>query len=72
MADLFDLVAMHDWHFISANADEKKAKPKAPKKYPRWWLPPRGAKSAERVAKIEAARRRKHAREKAIAEGRIA
>lgn len=73
LADLFDAVSIHDWHFAMANSDEKKPKPRQPKPYARWWVTqPRGAKSAERLAKLEDARRRKRDREKAIAEGRIA
>ena len=76
LADVFDAVTIHDWHFSYANTDEKKPKPKPPKPYPRWWLLGNGAAqkpsvSPQRVAKIEDARRRKRAREKAIAEGRI-
>jgi hypothetical protein len=73
LADLFDAVTTLDWHFAMANADEKKAKPKRPKPYPRWWVKQAsGRKSPERLARIEDARRRKRARERAIAEGRIA
>lgn len=73
LADLFDAVALNDWHFALANTDEKKAKPKRPKPYPRWWAPQAGRKdSPQRLAKLEDARRRKRERERAIAEGRIA
>lgn len=73
LADLFDAVALLDWHFVLANAEEKKAKPKRPKPYPRWWQQqPKRRKSPQRIAKLEDARRRKREREQAIAEGRIA
>lgn len=72
LADLFDAVTIQDWHFALANSDEKKAKPKKPKPYPRWWIQHKPRHSEQRVAKIEDARRRKRAREKAIAEGCIA
>jgi hypothetical protein len=73
LADLFDAVTTHDWHFAQANADDKKAKPKKPKPYPRWWITqPSRKNSPERLAKLDDARRRKRAREQAIAEGRIA
>ncbi|MFJ9740810.1 hypothetical protein [Streptomyces sp. NPDC101166] len=73
LADLFDAVSTLDWHFALANSDEKKAKPKKPKPYPRWWAKPAGrAASPSRLAKLEDARRRKRERERAIAEGRIA
>ena len=73
LADLFDAVTLHDWHFAVANTEEKKPKPKKPKPYPRWWLrQSRPKHSPQRVAKLEDARRRKRQREQAIAEGRIA
>jgi hypothetical protein len=73
LADLFDAVSTLDWHFALANSDDKKAKPKKPKPYPRWWVKQTGRSSSpERLAKLEDARRRKREREKAIAEGRIA
>ena len=72
LADLFDAVSILDWHFTLANSDEKKAKPKPPKKYPRWWERQKPKNSPQRIAKIEDARRRKKEREQAIAEGRIA
>ncbi|MEU6768505.1 hypothetical protein ABZ916_39105 [Streptomyces sp. NPDC046853] len=72
LADIFDAVSIHDWHFSSANSDPKKPKPKKPKKYPRWWEQKKPRHSPQRVAKLEDARRRKREREKAIAEGRIA
>lgn len=73
LADLFDAVTTHDWHFALANSEEKKAKPRQPKPYPRWWVRHVRAKdSARRMAKLEDARRRKREREQAIAEGRIA
>ena len=73
LADLFDAVTTHDWHFAVANSDEKKPKPKRPQSYPRWWMTqPSRKKSPERLAKLEDARRRKRERERAIAEGRIA
>lgn len=72
LADLFDAVSILDWHFSTANTDDKKPKPKRPKKYPRWWEQQKPRHSPQRVAKLEDARRRKRAREQAIAEGRIA
>ncbi|MEV7364243.1 hypothetical protein ACWENS_10740 [Streptomyces sp. NPDC004532] len=73
LADLFDAVTILDWHFVSANADDKKPKPKKPKPYPRWWVKQaRPKNSPQRLAKLEDARRRKREREQAIAEGRIA
>jgi hypothetical protein len=73
LADLFDAVVTLDWHFALANADEKKATPKKPKAYPRWWLAqPSRKSSTERLAKLDDARRRKQERQQAIAEGRIA
>lgn len=72
LADLFDALSIHDWHFSSANSDPKKAQPKRPRKYPRWWEQKKPRHSPQRVAKIADARRRKQEREKAIAEGRIA
>lgn len=74
LADLFDAVAIQDWHFVSANADEKKPKPKPPKPYPRWWQRDdrRESKSSgQRIARLDDARRRKRERQQAIAEGRI-
>ncbi|HEY6117191.1 MAG TPA: hypothetical protein VI172_14660 [Candidatus Dormibacteraeota bacterium] len=73
LADLFDAVTVHDWHFALANSDEKKPRPKKPKPYPRWWETPAGRNdSPDRTAKLEDARRRKREREQAITEGRIA
>ncbi|MGW6531480.1 hypothetical protein [Streptomyces venezuelae] len=72
LADLFDALSIHDWHYSVAHADEKKPKPKKPKRYPRWWEQSKPRHSPQRVAKLEDARRRKREREKAIAEGRIA
>ncbi|MFE3326900.1 hypothetical protein [Streptomyces sp. NPDC059176] len=74
LADLFDAVSIHDWHFCAANTDEKKPQPKRPSPYPRWWIPqrptsPRG--SEQRAAKFEDARRRRQARQQAIASGHI-
>ncbi|WP_050515046.1 hypothetical protein [Streptomyces rimosus] len=72
LADLFDMLAVMDWHQAQANSDPKKRKPKAPKPYPRWWEKKTPRHSPERVARIEDARRRKRERERAITEGRIA
>lgn len=72
LADVFDAVTILDWHFSTANGDPKKAQPKKPKRYPRWWEQKKPQNSPQRVAKIEDARRRKKLREQAIAEGRIA
>lgn len=76
LADLFDAMSTFDWHFVTANSDENKPKPKRPKPYPRWWIDGAGAgqakqSSSQRVARLEDARRRKREREQAIAEGRI-
>jgi hypothetical protein len=68
-------VSIADWHFVTANSDEKKAKPKPPKRYPRWWegQSARDKKnSPERIARIEDARRRQRARREAIKQGAIA
>lgn len=76
LADLFDAISVADWHFVTANSDEKKPKPKAPKRYPRWWEKPGQQKaskgSPERVARIEDARRRQRERRDAIRSGAIA
>lgn len=74
LADLFDAITIQDWHFVTANADDKKAKPKPPKPYPRWWQldgTRETKRSEQRVAKLDDARRRKRERQQAIAEGRI-
>ena len=77
LADIFDAISIQDWHFVSANAEENKPKPKRPKPYPRWWIDGAGSgrakpqPAAQRVARLEDARRRKREREQAIAEGRI-
>jgi hypothetical protein len=77
LADVFDAVATADWHFVTANSDEKKPKPKPPKRYPRWWEQAdqqarKKAPSPERIARIEDARRRQHERREAIRRGAIA
>ncbi|MFD8919462.1 hypothetical protein ACFV0Y_16785 [Streptomyces sp. NPDC059569] len=72
LADVFDAVSLLDWHYVTANSDPKKPKPKKPKKYPRWWENQKPKDKPERVARLEDARRRKREREQAIAEGRIA
>lgn len=76
LADVFDAVTAADWHFVAANTDSKKPQPKRPKRYPRWWEKPDRSDtrkvSAERVARIEDARRRKRERHDAIRAGVIA
>ncbi|MEU9470417.1 hypothetical protein AB0D78_28135 [Streptomyces avermitilis] len=72
LAELFDAIATLDWHFMLANSDDKKPKPKPPKRYPRWWEKRKPKQSERRIAKLDDARRRKREREQAIAEGRIA
>lgn len=74
LADLIDTVNALDWHFRQVNTAEKAPKAKPAKPYPRWWepKPDTARRTAERVARLEDARRRKRAREQAIAEGRIA
>lgn len=70
LADVFDAVSYLDYHFVSANTDEKKPKP--PKPYPRWWVQSKKADQSEkRVAKLDDARRRKRERQQAIAQGLI-
>lgn len=72
LADLFDAISVEDYHFVSANADPKKAPPKPPKPYPRWWLQASGPDNSERrVAKLDDARKRKRERQEAIAQGLI-
>ncbi|MGE9696661.1 hypothetical protein ACQKFA_23260 [Streptomyces sp. CH6] len=74
LADLIDTVNALDWHFRQVNTAEKAPKAKPAKPYPRWWepKPDTARRTAQRVARLEDARRRKRAREQAIAEGRIA
>jgi hypothetical protein len=74
LADVFDALTTLDYHFVSANTDEKKAgQVKPPKPYPRRWLQQaEDGKTEKRTAKLEDARRRRQEREQAIAEGRIA
>jgi hypothetical protein len=73
LADVFDAISVLDYHLVSANSDEKKAKQlKPPKPYPRWWLKTQEPDRAEqRVARLEDARRRKRERAQAIAQGLI-
>jgi hypothetical protein len=75
LADVFDAITIHDWHFAAVNTDDKKPSPKRPKPYPRWWTAgtakTKPAQSSQRVARIEDARRRRRERAQAIAEGRI-
>lgn len=73
LADVFDALSASDYHFVSANADPKKAPPKPPKPYPRWWLKSTSSPDASerRVAKLDDARRRKRERQEAIAQGLI-
>lgn len=74
LADIFDMLQYVDWHVQASGATKTSELPKPPKPYPRWWDTSRSRKknSAERVARIEDARRRKRAREQAIRDGRIA
>lgn len=72
LADVFDAVSHLDFHFVSANSDEKKSKPKPPKPYPRWWVMDKKAEQSEqRVAKLDDARRRRRERQQAITQGLI-
>jgi hypothetical protein len=73
LADVFDAVAINDWHFSAANTAENKPTPKKPAPYPRWWLKQRQDKNTpQRLAKLAAARQRRQERQKAITDGRIA
>lgn len=73
LANVFDAIAMVDYHVATANADEKTAKKiKLPKPYPRRWLhQSQQDDSDKRVAKLEDARRRRQERAQAIARGLI-
>ncbi|MFE6126812.1 hypothetical protein ACFQ6Q_00845 [Streptomyces sp. NPDC056437] len=73
LADLFDAVSDLDYHFCTANADEKNAKKIKPRKpYPRRWLKRVDEdKGEKRVTKLEDARRRRRERQQAIAQGLI-
>lgn len=74
LADVFDALTTLDYHFVSANADEKKARQiKPPKPYPRRWLQQDGDRKAEqRSTRLEDARRRRRERQRAIDSGLIA
>lgn len=74
LADVFDALTNLDYHFVSANTDEKKARQvKPPKPYPRRWLAQATEdKSTRRAAKVQDARRRRRERRQAIEAGLIA
>ncbi|MFI1928358.1 hypothetical protein [Streptomyces sp. NPDC020377] len=74
LADVFDALTTLDYHFVSANTDEKKARQvKPPKPYPRRWLAQAAEdKGEKRAAKIQDARRRRKERQRAIDTGLIA
>ncbi|MFI5985037.1 hypothetical protein ACIBEA_29750 [Streptomyces sp. NPDC051555] len=72
LADLFDMLQRLNWTLEAVNSEKGKP-PKQPKPYPRWWLTKSSKSGSEdRVVRLEAARERKRARAKDIAEGRIA
>lgn len=73
LADVFDMLQNVDWHIVASNVDKKSNLPKAPKPYPRWWLQSVRAKAGggDRVARLEAARKRRQQRAEAIAAGQI-
>lgn len=74
LADVFDALTTLDYHFVSANTDEKKARQvKPPKPYPRRWLQQADSgKSEQRAAKLDEARHRRRERQRAIDTGLIA
>lgn len=75
LADCFDMLQHIDWHVQATNVSKKSELPKKPKPYPRWWQDKqRRAKrhSPQRATRIADARKRAAARQRAIAEGRIA
>lgn len=75
LADLFDALTILDYHFCSANTDEKKVRLiKMPKPYRRRWLGQAddSGNSEKRAAKLEDARRRRKERQRAIDSGLIA
>lgn len=74
LADVFDALTSLDYHFCSANSDEKKARPiRPPQPYPRRWLQKADDdKGEKRATKLEDARRRRRERQHAIDTGLIA